>query len=78
MRSRRAVGRVLKTAGVHANTVSYLNCAERMENRTVAALQGWVMLGGSRLGRMSDDLGISRDLEHEDDFAAVSCRETGV
>lgn len=48
MRSRRAVGRVLKTAGVHTNTVSYLNCAERMENRTVAALQGWVMLGGSR------------------------------
>lgn len=36
--------------------------------------EGWVVLRGSRLGRLSDALGISRDLGPRDEFAAVRKR----
>lgn len=33
--------------------------------------QGWGVLGSGRLGRLSDALGINRDLGPQDEFAAV-------
>lgn len=73
----------LRRLRVHTNTVSYLNCSARedvsvIENKKNSSRAGeelgWGVLRGSRLGKLSDALGISRDLGPQDKFAAVRRR----